>query len=359
MALGGLLPTVFPQRVFGAKPATPNKPAILVLVQLAGGNDGLNTLIPYDDDRYYRLRPTIAIPRDETLAITDGLALHPACGGLERLYQGGNLAIVQGVGYANPNRSHFGSEAIWANAEYSERIHATGWLGRYMDGHAAEIALRPEPMAAHFSLRTPECLRGEEANLIYGFEAEQEDSLSPYHQRIVNTVKSYRPSALYPGTRFGTNLQKIAALISARYTTRIYHLTLGGFDTHHSQTIPHHNLLADLSNGLAAFQDDLFQQGQDPSVLTMTYSEFGRRPGENERHGTDHGTSAPMFIIGRMVTGGIYGESPTLPANRYEDMDYHVDFRTVYGTVLDNWLGIPSQRILGHKSETLDFIRSG
>jgi uncharacterized protein (DUF1501 family) len=356
ITLGSLFPSILPTRLFGAGQKSQGTAPILVLVQLAGGNDGLNTTIPYSNDRYYRLRPTIALPENEILPLTDTIGLHPACRGLEKLYQSGDLAIVQGVGYPNPNRSHFGSEAIWATAGNSEHTSSTGWVGRYLDNNPPEFTLRPEPIAVHFSHQTPRCLLGEETSEIYGFEVTGEDGLPVYHNGIVSSIKSYRASARYPDTRFGANLKKIAAMISARYSTRIYHVTLGGFDTHFLQSIPHHNLLTDLSGGLAAFQEDLHLHGQDSSVLTMTYSEFGRRAGENERHGTDHGTSAPLFILGRHVAGGIYGEPPRLPTNRYEDMDYQIDFRTVYSTVLENWLGAPTDQILDHKSEPLEFI---
>lgn len=356
LALGNFLPVLATKRLSAEETGNSRRNNILVLVQLVGGNDGLNTLVPFTEDRYYRLRPTLAIPEQHVLKLDDNCGLHPACEGMRDLYERGHLAILQGVGYARPNRSHFGSGAIWETGSNADHTFSTGWLGRFIDQTSPEVSLQTEPVAMHFSQQTPSCLAGEnEASGIHAFEQPASEPAS-YQAAIDRALRDYRPVVTYPSTRFGTALRRIASMVSAGFSTRIYHVNLGGFDTHSLQALPHQNLLKQLSDGLAAFQKDLRLQRLDAHVLTTTYSEFGRRAGENERRGTGHGTAAPVFVIGASVNGGLYGKAPSLPDDHHEDMAHDVEHREVYATLLENWLGMPAESVLGRSEQTLGFL---
>jgi uncharacterized protein (DUF1501 family) len=378
---------------------------ILVLVQLAGGNDGLNTVVPFTDSAYYSLRPTLALKESEVLRLDDHLGLNPACAPLHALLQDGRLGIVQNVGYPNPNRSHFRSTEIWETASASDESLSSGWIGRYLDNACAgadPAAPRADAMpdAIHINAEVPQSFGGALPHNTYGLslgaragragraEVALLERLAtrpraalaahPSHEHgeaanhaflratlmdslvaernIQRIIDQNRPEAAYPGGNFAQSLRNVAGLIAAGLPTRVYFVSLGGFDTHAGQLNAHANLLRQLSEGLAAFQKDLTARKLDDQVLTMTFSEFGRRPNENESAGTDHGTAAPLFVMGRQIHGALHGTAPSLQVGKNADLEFTTDFRSVYATVLDRWLDTPADQILGARHERLGFL---
>lgn len=393
LAFSQFAPQFLVQATQAAAPAPEKDRSILVVVQLAGGNDGLNTLVPFADDRYYRLRPTLGIARDKVLPTGDHCGLHPALGGLHRFYGDGKLAIVQNVGYPNPNRSHFRSTEIWETASASDEFAANGWIGRYLDNACAG---QPEdshdPTAVHITNGVPQSFQGARPHPTFGFMpgngtrrdneetrrmletllSEPEagmaggDTAGFLRQTFMDTlvterkvqrvIGEYRTAAAYPAAPFAASLRNVAALIAARMPTRVYFVSLGGFDTHTNQLTQHSNLLTQLSEGLAAFQRDLEEKKLADQVTTMTFSEFGRRPNENESRGTDHGTAAPLFVLGSRVKGGLHGTPPSLELAKNQDLQFSTDFRRVYATVLDRWLLSPSEPVLNGRFDPLGFV---
>lgn len=394
LAFSQFAPQFLVQSTMAATPAPEKDRTILVLVQLAGGNDGLNTLVPFEDANYHRLRPTIALPKDKVLRVSDTLGLHPACNALHRLYHDGKLAMVQNVGYPNPNRSHFRSTEIWETASDSDEFHATGWVGRFLDNACAGMPkVSSDPLAVHVTSNgVPQSFVSAQSHPTFGLTtagssrrdneesrkllesmvapeaaAPADNSNASFlkqtmmdtlvtERKVQRVINLYRPAASYPATVFGGSLRSIAALIAAGLPTRVYFATLSGFDTHSGQLNQHAILLSQLSDGLAAFQKDLEGRGLDSQVTTMTFSEFGRRPSENESRGTDHGTAAPLFVMGSRVRGGLFGDAPSLGLERNQDLTYSTDFRQVYATALDRWLQSPSQPVLGGRFAPLDFV---
>lgn len=393
LAFSQYAPQFLVQATLAATPAPEKDRSILVIVQLAGGNDGLNTLIPFEDADYYRLRPTIGIAKDKVLATGETTGLHPAMTGLHRLYGEGKLAIVQNVGYPNPNRSHFRSTEIWETASASDEFAATGWVGRFLDNACEGMpADSHDPMAVHITNGVPQSFQGSRPHPTFGLvagtgsrrdneetrrlletivsqraaPAESTDTAGFLKQTFMDTLvtekkvqrvlSEYRPSSPYPGSPFAASLRNVAALIAARMPTRVYFVSLGGFDTHTNQLTQHANLMTQLSDGLAAFQKDLENKKLNDQVMTMTFSEFGRRPNENESRGTDHGTAAPLFVMGAKVKGGLHGTAPSLKLAKNQDLQFSTDFRSVYATVLDRWLACPSGPVLKGKFDSLGFI---
>lgn len=362
-ALAGFTPKLLPRPSF-LSPNTTNE-QILVVIHLAGGNDGLNTLIPYADDHYYRLRPRIAIPAAKAFKLDESFALHPACGGLRDLYNNGQLSVIQNVGYEKPNRTHFGSSRIWARASLENDGMQTGWLGRYLDNQQKASATSTAPAAIHFSSQTPLALSGKQnhriarydaANQSFSFSSETTVSSTLGERDMRQFVRPDAHAGNYPPTPFGTNLRTTAQMISNGLPTKIYHLTLNGFDTHSHQATPHENVLHDLSESLAVFQSDLRNRQIDDKVLTVAFSEFGRRASENATRGTDHGTAGPMFVLGSSTKGGIYGTTPSLEIAPYEDLVPTTDFRQVYATLLENWLHTPAALMLSRTSAKLPIL---
>lgn len=355
---------------------------VLVVVQLSGGNDGLNTVIPYADPNYYRLRPTLGVPRDQVRVLDASLGLHPNLEPLRQLYQEGQLTIIPGVGYPNPNRSHFRSMEIWHSAQ-PERMERTGWLGRYLDTLPTSGSIP----ALNFGDAVPRSLQGETARVTNLLSPDnfqiQTDSRYPgdraaklatlrnihatpsehavldyIRQTTVQTMvtieelqrlsQGYLSSVTYPQTSFARGLQWIARMIASGQNTRIYYIAVGGFDTHAVQANQHANLLRTLAEALFAFSRDLEEQKAADRVLTMTFSEFGRRVRGNGSGGTDHGTALPMFVLGPRVRGGVSGQHPSLEdLDSNGDLRFQVDFRSVYAAVLRDWLGADPERILG------------
>jgi len=364
---------------------------ILVVIQLAGGNDGLNTVVPYGMDAYYRARPAIAIQKNNVLRLSgsEDLGMHPSLGPMKDLYDQGLLSLVQGVGYPNPNRSHFTSTDIWSSGD-PLRPNGTGWIGRYFDctckgspDPAGGIALgrnAPHAMLGDsfkpVSFETPDLFRWLGGDVDPGLETRYESLLHSGAADVDRAVGAHSPegqldfltrTALdaraasaairkavevdplvqYPGNPLAPQLRMVAAMIRAGLPTRVYYVTLGGFDTHSAQPGTHANLLSSLASSLKAFYEDLKKQGNDARVLTMTFSEFGRRVGQNASNGTDHGTAAPMFLAGPMVRPGVIGNHPSLTDLDEGDLKYALDFRSVYAGILQDWLKSPIEPVLG------------
>ncbi len=385
-------------------PAPQRDKRILVLVQLAGGNDGLNTVVPYADDLYYNLRPTLGIKDVSTMhKLDDHVALAPPCGALADLVQQNKFAVIQNVGYPNPNRSHFRSSEIWETGSASETFLSDGWVGRYLDNcceGAPSDAAGHDPAAVHSTTTLPETFFAKDAHSYYsigngggrrgggggrmgrrgGLVAPAKPLLDELAQipapgaagnflsqtlmdalvtekRVQQILDADRPQAQYPGSQLAQALQRVSALISAGLETRVYFCSQTGFDTHANQFNNHQNLLRDLSDSLAAFQKDLDARGLGQQVLTMTFSEFGRRPYENDARGTDHGTAAPLFVMGgALKQSGVIGQAPNLSIPDKGDLTYQIDFRQVYATVLHRWLDADPAKVLTGKFDELPFL---
>jgi uncharacterized protein (DUF1501 family) len=370
----------------------PEDDRILVVLQLSGGNDGLNTVVPYGDPVYGRVRSTLRLPEKDVLRIDGYLGLHPNLKDLKALYDQGKVAIVQGASYPNPTRSHFEAMDIWHAGDKKFLSAGTGWLGRAVDSTCGNRP--PEPLASlNLGGNTPRALLGKLSKPIcftspgaYGWKgraAEAEvfkemngpggTSAGPLTQldflRRVSTdaqrssevlrkaAEGYKPSVAYPaGNRLADGLRTLAGLIAAKLPTRVYYASFGGFDTHANQRGTHDNLMRVLSAALNAFVKDLESQGQLDRVMVMTFSEFGRRVAENGSRGTDHGVAAPMFLLGGRVRGGLHGKHPSLANLVQGDLAMGVDFRRVYAGVLEGWLGLRSADVLGSRYEPLELI---
>jgi uncharacterized protein (DUF1501 family) len=392
LAFSRFAPQFLVQSTLAQTPAPEKDRSILVLVQLAGGNDGLNTLIPFEDSDYYRLRPTLAIAKEKVLRANETHGLHPSMTALHGLLGDGKLAIVQNVGYPNPNRSHFRSTEIWETASASDQVSATGWIGRFLDNACAGV---PEdshdPVAVHITNGVPQSFTSEHPHPTFGLlpgggnRRDNEETRKLLEKmaaapegagtggstsflqhtfmdtlvtetKVQRVIGAYRPGSSYPASPFAASLRNVAALIAAGMPTRVYFVSLSGFDTHANQLVQQANLLTQLSDGLAAFQKDLEAHKLDGQVITMTFSEFGRRPSENDSRGTDHGTAAPLFVMGSRIKAGVHGTAPSLKLQRNQDLTFTTDFRQVYATALDRWLGCPSPAVLGQKFEPLGFV---
>jgi uncharacterized protein (DUF1501 family) len=397
------------------QPVTGKDGPILVVLQMAGGNDGLNTVIPYADDAYHRARPIIGIGPDRVIKLTEYLGLHPKLTGLKSLFDDGHLSILQGVGYPNPNRSHFRSTEIWQTAADAEKIEAYGWLGRYFDScckgadPTVGVAIgnempqsfvaanptgvsfsRPEQyrwinntkgrdgdatQALYRELNQPEELpaQGGDANdggsigMISGGHAHDNSNPLDFLQRtaldaqmssdkIVEIAKKYKATVEYPKSQIADSLSLVARMIAGGLATRVYYVSQGGYDTHTNETPAHDRLMGELGDSLLAFCNDLKAQGNFNRVMVMTFSEFGRRVAQNASNGTDHGAAAPMFVLGGAAKAGLFGKYPSLTNLIGGDLIYNIDFRSVYATILERWLRAPSRVVLGRNFPILPII---
>src|SRR5579883_31455 len=349
---------------------------VLVLVNLQGGNDGLNTVVPYGMPEYYRYRPTIGVPQNEVLALNRQVGLNPQMKSLKDMYDKGMVAIVQGVGYPNPDHSHFRGTEIWQTAA-PDRYEHTGWLGRYLDdanlpasnlfkGVAVSRVLPEVLISSRTDIPTVPALGGYamiadgNAAARRAFAAQARDRslpfASPYlahvmeiegdaqrsSEELPKLVAGYKVEASYPASALGRSLALAAQIVGSNLGTKAIYVEHGSFDTHVNQKATQDRLLKEFSDAIAAFYDDLAAHGNDRRVLTVTFSEFGRRIEENGNHGTDHGEASPLFMIGGGVRGGVYGAAPDLVATNMGNVRFSVDFRSVYATVLERWLGRPS-----------------
>jgi len=358
---------------------------VMVILQLSGGNDGLNTVIPIHNDIYYRERPRLGVDKAKALALTDEVGLHPALISLKELYDDGSLGILNSVGYPNPDRSHFRSMDIWQTGSASSEYITTGWVGRYLDAqchgcdkptYALEIddllslALKGENSKA-IAMKDPKRLfgtsnekffkdvmsnhkDGDEQTVDYLYKTMSETLSSANY--IFEQSRAHPSSADYPKTELGNGLKTIASLIFSDINTKVYYISLGSFDTHVNQENQQQRLFTELSDAVKAFTADLKNNNRFNDVLMFTFSEFGRRVSQNASGGTDHGTANNMFLIGgALKQKGIINPMPDLNDLDEGDLKYKIDFKAVYATVLKNWLDSDDSAILGKKYDHLSF----
>lgn len=407
-ALVGLAPRVPDFLLAACDPAIAAKSdKILVVIQLSGGNDGINTVIPYADSNYYKNRFTLAIGKSQVLKINKECGFHPSMQGFAKLLEENKIAICNGVGYPNPNRSHFESMDLWHTAHQgggsgwgSRMIRTnnqipTGWLGRYFDSKAAVLAKEKTGDVLGLHLGTeqqPLALAGERVqvptvrsleqfrlklnnrkqlknlvtanaqarrdgdNELLSFVQSNTVSAIQTSDRVEQILGKYKSKANYPQTGLGRKLSTVAQLIGSDLKTNVYYVTLDGFDTHANQAASHAGLLGQLSEAVAAFMKDLKEQGNDKRTLAFVFSEFGRRLRENASHGTDHGAAAPAFLIGGDVKAGALNDYPSLTDLQDGDLKHSIDYRQIYATILEDWFETKSKPILGKKYKTLDVI---
>ena len=358
---------------------------ILVVLQLSGGNDGLNTVIPFADDEYQKNRLTLAYGAGEVLKIDPYMGWHPSARGLANLFEAGTLSIIQGVGYPNPNRSHFESMDLWHTAHGQDR--ATGWLGRFADQRSNSLqqeansvyvggGVRPLALQARQSVALT--VRQLDQFRIQGGEqtkdvAAQLAAVSSDDSDLGSLVASNLRAALsadeklaealrrqkgadYRGAELGRDLKQVATMIRAGIGAAVYYVTLDGFDTHANQRGAHASLLDQLGGALQSFCDDLVADQLLDRVLVMCFSEFGRRVKENGSQGTDHGVAGPMFVAGGSIQGGLYGAHPSLTDLDDGDLKHAIDYRSVYRTVLEDWLGASVNGLVDGQFEKLESL---
>ena len=360
---------------------------IVVILQLSGGNDGLNTVIPVRNDIYYKSRPALSITRDKALSLTEEVSLHPALTHFKRLYDQGQLSILNNVGYPNPDRSHFRSMDIWHTASRSDQYWQNGWLGRYLDAQCCgtEALTRAIELDDVLSLSMKgDRVKGmafQDPRRLYGTANEQffrslnagpapehaEAPVDYLYKTLAETLSSadhifkqsrLRPSrSTYPNTELGRSFQTIASLAFSDIQTKVYYVSLGSFDTHVRQQPQQERLFKEMNEAVQAFTDDLKKQGRFQDLLLFTFSEFGRRVNQNASGGTDHGTANNMFLIGGgLKRAGLLNELPDLTDLNEGDLKHNIDFQRVYATVLRNWLGADDAAILRGNYAPLDFI---
>jgi uncharacterized protein (DUF1501 family) len=363
---------------------------VLVVCQLSGGNDGLNSVVPFTNKTYYELRPSLGLPEAKVLKLNDSLGLHPEMGGLHGLFKQGKVAIINNVGYPKANRSHFKSMDIWHSASPDGRLEY-GWLGRHLDAQLTVGPLNPV-VALALSYEKPLAMQGKQASVpcfasladiknmigdkdtenmlraIQGRDAMEGSATRTVQQAsrsaldamsiLKEQVDKFTPEAKYPEGEFGNGFRQIAQLVATSPATRVVYFSAGGFDTHARQAESHARLMKGFSDAVAAFQGEMERIGKADKVLVIAFSEFGRRVQENASLGTDHGAAAPLFLIGSRVKGGVYGPLPDLQNLDDGDVRFTQDFRGVYATALDQWLGGDSARILGSQFPHVDVLRA-
>jgi uncharacterized protein (DUF1501 family) len=357
----------------------------LVVIQFSGGNDGLNTVVPITNDWYYRGRPTLNISAEKAHTLTTDAGLHPALTICKELYDQGELAIMNSVGYPNPDRSHFRSMDIWHSASESNEYFTTGWLGRYLDEQCKNCTTPTQALEVDdvlslvlkgeqnkgLALRDPKGLYGVSSgryfNSLHHAHEHEEETVDYLYKTMSETISSaeyiYRQSqmhpsaAQYPSTKTGKSLKTIASLILSDINTRVYYVSLGSFDTHVNQANQQTKLFTELNDALTVFVKDLKQNRRFEDVMIMTFSEFGRRVKQNASNGTDHGTANNMFFIsGGLRKKGILNPLPDLQDLIAGDLKHQVDFKTVYATILRKWLNADDRAILGKEYTLHDFI---
>ena len=373
---------------------TTNKDPILVVIQLTGGNDYLNTLIPYDEPLYYDNRPNVGVPQDQVLPIDDHFGFNPAMAPIKDLYDHGHVAIINGVGYPNPNRSHFRSMDIWHTAE-PDKVASDGWLGRVIRdldpkaenvltgvnfgrGLPRALSMIGVPVASVAVLETYGVLTG------ITVEAERNEALQVFERMyapalgtgpvmdylgqtgldalkgadILKTApEKYQSTIEYDPSPIGQNMKGIAKVLLAEVGTRIFYTQHGGYDTHANEGPVHPKLWTELSHSITDFYADLKEHNASENVLMFVFTEFGRRVKDNGS-GTDHGSGGLALAIGDPVRGGMYAEYPSLKEGDLleGDLNFSIDFRGVYGTMVEKWLGLDAKPVVGGNFEQLDFI---
>ncbi len=359
----------------------------LVIIQLSGGNDGLNTVIPFGNDIYYQKRKTIAVNKPDIIQLNDMQGLNPNLSALKEIYDQGWMTIINSVGYPNPDRSHFRSMDIWQTASDSNQFLATGWIGRYLDSNCQDcknpytaievddtlsLAMKgarmkgvavQDPYKLYQTTREPffkDLVHDHDANL-------NEDNLGYLYKTMIETYSSadyiqktsklYDVSAAYPATGLGNQLKSVSKFINSGLQTRVYYVSLSGFDTHVGQQNQQGRQLKIYGDAVAAFVKDLKQTGKLDDTLVVTFSEFGRRVEQNASNGTDHGTANNVLVFGgKLNRAGIYNNAPDLTQLDNGDLKYEVDFRSVYATLLDKWLNVNNSQILNKNFIGLDFV---
>jgi len=358
---------------------------ILVVIQMEGGNDGINTVVPFGDDGYFQNRTELRISTDKVLKLNDHVGLHPAMRGISKLIEQGRLAIVQGVGYPNPSRSHFRSMEIWQTALLTEEKNQRGWIGRAFDQLPWPRAGGPDAIYVGAG-ELPHALLGRRTDAAAISSAQdlalkipmsskatepgaQDRDIRQFVQRSMLSAYGTasdlaggksdgqpRTGNAYPQSKLASQLQVISQFIKSGAATRIYYASQSGYDTHQIQLSQHEDLLFELSNAIRAFIDDLHASGLSDRVLLMAFSEFGRRVKENSSMGTDHGTAAPLLLAGGAVKAGLIGATPSLTDLDQGDLKMSIDFRRVYTTILQGWLNVPVKDVLTGEFEPIVFL---
>jgi uncharacterized protein (DUF1501 family) len=374
VSLAPALPVFLARTARAAQPERDGR--VLVVLQLDGGNDGINTVVPFGDEAYAKYRRELRLPADKLLKVGDGIGLHPAMRPAADLLESGRLAIVQGVGYPNPDRSHFESMTIWQTARLGNPGRdVPGWLGRALDAAGPS---RKEPAAVFVGTRSlPRALTARRATTASFSDASDlslaipvprgeipraeagGDDLQSYVRRTVTSAyataaelesaaaRGNDATARYPDSEVARQFGLVAQSIKAGSPARVYYVIQSGYDTHAVQLPAHSRLLREFTAALRTFFDDLSAAKQADRVVVMAFSEFGRRPTENGSLGTDHGTAGPVFLAGPSVKAGLVGATPSLGNLKDGDPAWSIDFRTVYATLLGPWLGLPADEVLG------------
>lgn len=370
---------------FQGKTLVPPGNKVLIVVQLSGGNDGLNTIIPVTNDIYYKNRPKLAIEKDKALQLTDEAGIHNALSGIKELYDNGDVAIMNNVGYPNPDRSHFRSMDIWHSASESNQYISTGWLGRYLDEQCKDcdkptqaleiddmlsLALKGEHMNG-LALKDPKKLYNTSSAKFFRAINAQHDHSEETVDYLYKTMSSTLSSAdyiyeqskvhptgeIYPSTETGKNFKTIASLVLSDINTKVYYVSIGSFDTHVNQDDRQRKLFTELNDAITAFCKDMKKNNRFDDVLIMSFSEFGRRVAQNASGGTDHGTANNMFFIGGgLKQKGMLNAMPDLNDLADGDLKFNVDFKDVYATVLNKWLKANDVAILGKQHQYFNFI---
>ena len=357
----------------------------VVIIQLSGGNDGLNTVIPVKNDIYYKSRPRLAIKAGAALQLTSEASLHPALSSMKQLYDAGNLAVLNNVGYPNPDRSHFRSMDIWQTAANSNEYLHSGWIGRWLDAQCKDCAQPTQAIELDdllsltlkgakyngLAFRDAAKLAASAGNKFYkdlvATHKPGEVTADYLYKTMAHTLSSahhiseqsrrYRSQAQYPSTRLGKDLKTIAGLIFSDINTKVYYVSLGSFDTHVNQEQQQQRLFTELNDALASFTGDLQKNNRFQDVLVTTFSEFGRRVAQNASGGTDHGTANNMFFLsGGLKQKGLLNALPDLENLDSGDLRHTVDFKEVYATILKKWLQADDVSILGRSYNQLAFI---
>jgi uncharacterized protein (DUF1501 family) len=360
---------------------------VVVVLQLSGGNDGLNTVIPFRNDLYYKARPRLGIGKTKALSLTDEVGLHPALTGFKELYDDGNLGIINSVGYPNPDRSHFRSMDIWQTASQSTEYWNSGWIGRYLDAQCSgcdkptQVIEIDDVLSLSMKGNNMNGMAVKDPKRLYGTANEKffrdvlksrsmetgEQSVDYLYKTMAQTLSSadyifkqsrlHPTSAEYPNTELGKSLKTIASLIFSEINTKVYYVSLGSFDTHINQGVQQQRLFTDMNPAIKSFIKDLKANNRFDDVLLFTFSEFGRRVSQNASGGTDHGTANNMFLVsGGLKQKGIINALPDLSDLQDGDLKYKVDFKSVYATVLNKWLDADSAKILGKQYDYMNFI---
>jgi uncharacterized protein (DUF1501 family) len=383
-SLLALAPTIPGFLARTARAAVPQRDGrVLVILELNGGNDGVNTVVPFADEGYAKYRKTLRLRTDRLIKVNDKVGLHPSLRDFGKLLEAGQLVIAQGVSYPNPSRSHFQSMATWQTARLDPEEHkGPGWLGRSLDSagtgaSALLVGAGPPPVAIRGRRSIASAIeRSDDFHLAAGadprkalLKAEPADDLAAFVQRSMldayatadrlHQVAGSADDARYPQSGLASRLRLIARLLKVGLDTRVYYTVHSSYDTHSAQLFTHSNLLFDLSSALKAFLDDLTAARLAEGVVVLLFSEFGRTVSENSSGGTDHGTAAPVFLAGPGIKGGLVGATPSLLDldPKFGDLRRSLDFRQVYATVLEDWLGLPAKEALGGTFERLPLFR--